>query len=69
MRDRVAVVVSAGLIVSTALTLLVVPAVYSVVPSTVRTRVEEEELRVALAEAERVAAAPPSGSPTSGEGP
>jgi HAE1 family hydrophobic/amphiphilic exporter-1 len=68
LRAPLAVVVSAGLIVSTALTLLVVPAAYSVVPSTVRTRAEEEELRAALAEAERVAAAP-SSVPSTSEGP
>jgi len=55
LRQPLAVVVSAGLVVSTALTLLVIPAVYSLVPSRVRTRAEEEELELVVREAERVA--------------
>jgi HAE1 family hydrophobic/amphiphilic exporter-1 len=62
LRAPLAVVVSAGLIVSTALTLLVVPAVYLVVPSRVRTREEEEDLEAAVVEAERIAAAAPPAS-------
>ena len=54
LRAPLAVVVSAGLVVSTALTLLVIPVVYLVVPSRVRTRAEDEELEAALAQAEAV---------------
>jgi len=68
LRQPLAVVVSFGLAVSTALTLLVIPAVYSLVPSTVRTRAEERELDAAVARAERLAAAgaggPPAEEPT-----
>jgi HAE1 family hydrophobic/amphiphilic exporter-1 len=60
LRQPLAMVVSAGLIVSTALTLLVIPAVYVLVPSRVRTRAEEEELEAVVEEAERIASAPPS---------
>ncbi len=62
LRQPLAVVVSFGLIVSTALTLLVIPAVYDLVPSTVRTRAEEEELEAVVAQAERLATDAPGGS-------
>jgi HAE1 family hydrophobic/amphiphilic exporter-1 len=55
LRQPLALVVSFGLIVSTALTLLVVPAVYVLVPSTVRTRAQDEALAGEVAEAERLA--------------
>jgi predicted RND superfamily exporter protein len=63
LRQPLAVVVSFGLVVSTALTLLVIPAVYAMVPSTVRTRAEEQELDAVVAQAERLAAAGPAGGP------
>ena len=55
LRQPLAVVVSFGLVASTALTLLVVPAVYALVPSRVRTRAEDEELERVLAEAQALA--------------
>lgn len=64
LRQPLAVVVSFGLVVSTALTLLVIPAVYALVPSTVRTRAEDEELDAIIANAERVALAGPAGGPS-----
>lgn len=63
LRQPLAVVVSFGLVVSTALTLLVIPAVYTMVPSTVQTRAEEEQLEAVVAQAERLAAAGPAGGP------
>jgi HAE1 family hydrophobic/amphiphilic exporter-1 len=54
LRQPLAVVVSAGLVVGTALTLLVIPAVYLLVPSRVRTRAEEERLLEAVERADRV---------------
>jgi HAE1 family hydrophobic/amphiphilic exporter-1 len=62
LRQPLAVVVSFGLVVSTALTLLVIPAVYEMFPSTVRTRAEEEELEAIVAAAERRATDAPGGS-------
>ena len=56
LRQPLAVVVSGGLIVSTALTLLVIPVVYALVPSRVRTIAEDEELGLVVREAERLAA-------------
>jgi HAE1 family hydrophobic/amphiphilic exporter-1 len=56
LRQPLAVVVSGGLIVSTALTLLVIPVVYALVPSRVRTIAEDEELGLVIREAERIAA-------------
>ena len=56
LRQPLAVVVSAGLVVSTALTLLVIPAVYALVPSRVRTYAEDEELELVVRQAERIAA-------------
>jgi HAE1 family hydrophobic/amphiphilic exporter-1 len=64
LRQPLAIVVSFGLVASTALTLLVIPAVYHLVPSRVRTHEEDEELQEVLAEAERLATeADPSRSP------
>jgi HAE1 family hydrophobic/amphiphilic exporter-1 len=57
LRQPLALVVSFGLIASTALTLLVVPAAYVLVPSTVRTRAQDEALADEVAEAERMARA------------
>jgi HAE1 family hydrophobic/amphiphilic exporter-1 len=54
LRQPLAVVVSLGLMTGTLLTLLVIPAMYLVVPSRVRTLAEEEDLRAAEAEAERL---------------
>lgn len=48
LRSPLAVVVSTGLVISTALTLLVIPAVYMIVPSSVRTIAEEEEFEEAV---------------------
>lgn len=56
LRTPLAVVVSTGLFLATFLTLLVVPAVYMIVPSSVTTKEEEEDLENALAEAERLEA-------------
>ncbi len=64
LRQPLAVVVSFGLVVSTALTLLVIPAMYALVPSTVRTRAEDEELDAIIASAERIALAGPAGGPS-----
>ena len=50
LRAPMAIVVIWGLVVSTFLTLIVVPAAYMVVPSRVRTVAEDEELERALAE-------------------
>ncbi|MBZ0269707.1 efflux RND transporter permease subunit, partial [bacterium] len=61
LRQPLAIVVSFGLAVSTALTLLVIPAVYALVPSTVRTRAEEEELEAVVTRAERIVAAETAG--------
>ena len=55
LRQPLAVVVSAGLVVSTALTLLVIPAVYALVPSRVRTYAEDRELERVVRQAERMA--------------
>jgi HAE1 family hydrophobic/amphiphilic exporter-1 len=60
LRQPLAVVVSAGLIVSTALTLLVIPVAYALVPSRVRTYAEDEELDLVVREAEKLASAPGS---------
>jgi HAE1 family hydrophobic/amphiphilic exporter-1 len=57
LRQPLALVVSFGLVASTALTLLVVPAAYVLVPSTVRTRAQDEALADEVAEAERMARA------------
>jgi HAE1 family hydrophobic/amphiphilic exporter-1 len=65
LRAPLAIVVSFGLVVSTALTLLVVPAVYLRVPSRVRTRAEEEAVEAEVREAERLAMA---GGPSPGGG-
>jgi HAE1 family hydrophobic/amphiphilic exporter-1 len=54
LRQPLAVVVCVGLMTGTLLTLLVIPAIYLLVPSHVRTRAEEEDLREAVAEAERL---------------
>jgi len=51
LRTPLAVVVSTGLVVSTLLTLLVIPAVYMIVPSKVSTIMEEEELENAISAA------------------
>lgn len=69
LRQPLAVVVSFGLAVSTALTLIVIPAVYSLVPSTVRTRAEEAELDEAVARAERLAATAGAVGPPAEEAP
>jgi HAE1 family hydrophobic/amphiphilic exporter-1 len=53
LRTPLAIVVSAGLVVSTLLTLVVIPALYLVVPSNVTTLIEEEELEQAIQEATR----------------
>jgi hypothetical protein len=68
LRQPLAVVVSVGLLAGTALTLLVIPAMYLVVPSRVRTREEEEDLLAAVTEAERLAAGgtAPGASPAGG---
>ena len=55
LRQPLAVVVSFGLVFGTLLTLLVIPAMYLVVPSRVRTLAEEREMLSQLAEAERIA--------------
>jgi HAE1 family hydrophobic/amphiphilic exporter-1 len=57
LRAPLALVVSTGLVVSTALTLLVIPVVYVLVPSRVRTLAEEDELAEVLVETERLVAA------------
>lgn len=51
LRQPLAVVVSAGLVVATALTLFVIPATYLIVPSKVRTYKEDEEMEAVLREA------------------
>nr|MDJ0840029.1 efflux RND transporter permease subunit [Acidobacteriota bacterium] len=51
LRTPLAVVVSTGLVISTLLTLVVIPAVYMIVPSTVSTVIEEEELENDIAAA------------------
>ena len=48
LRTPLAVVVSWGLVLATLLTLVVVPAVYMIVPSRVSTLIEEEELEAAI---------------------
>ncbi|CAM2068385.1 Efflux RND transporter permease subunit [Sulfidibacter corallicola] len=57
LRQPLAVVVVTGLLVSTLLTLIVVPAAYMIVPSRVRTREEEEEIEAAVQEAAAIEAA------------
>jgi HAE1 family hydrophobic/amphiphilic exporter-1 len=69
LRQPLAIVVSFGLVISTALTLLVIPAVYDLVPSRVRTRAEDDELEATLAEAERVASESDPPRDTGGPGP
>lgn len=66
LRQPLAVVVCVGLMTGTLLTLLVIPAIYLLVPSRVRTRAEEEDLRAAVAEAERLGR---GGQPTPGTQP
>ena len=67
-RQPLAIVVSFGLVISTALTLLVIPVVYDWVPSTVRTKAEDEALDAVVEEAERLArAADPAGTRAAGE--
>lgn len=51
LRAPLAVVVSTGLVVSTLLTLVVIPAIYMIVPTSVRTLEEDRELDEAVAEA------------------
>lgn len=51
LRQPLAVVVTAGLLVSTALTLFVIPITYMAVPSKVRTREEDEAMEAVLKEA------------------
>lgn len=51
LRQPLAVAVSCGLAFSTLLTLVVIPSVYMIVPSTVRTQDEEDELEAVIAEA------------------
>lgn len=51
LRQPMALVVSAGLLVSTLLTLVVIPAAYALVPSRVRTEQEDRDLEAQLAQA------------------
>ena len=53
LRQPLAVVVSFGLAVSTILTLVVIPVVYMMVPSTVRTQAEDDALEAAVRDAQR----------------
>lgn len=62
LRQPLAVVVSAGLIVSTLLTLVVIPVLYLVIPSKVRTKEEDEQLDADIAEAAAAEAALLDGS-------
>ncbi|CAM2009025.1 efflux RND transporter permease subunit [Acanthopleuribacter pedis] len=57
LRQPLAVVVTAGLVVSTLLTLVVIPAAYMIVPSRVRTYEEEAEIEAVVAEAAALEAA------------
>ncbi len=66
LRTPLAIVVSAGLAVATLLTLVVIPAVYMIVPSKVRTRQEEEDLESAIEEAQRVESGHAQPSPAGG---
>lgn len=64
LRQPLAVVVTFGLVFGTLLTLVVIPAVYRVVPSRVRTLAEEREMMRQVEEAERIAR---RGSPATAE--
>ncbi len=64
LRQPLAVVVTFGLVLGTLLTLVVIPAVYRVVPSRVRTLAEEREMLRQVEEAERIAR---RGSPATAE--
>ncbi len=66
LRQPLAVVVTFGLVFGTLLTLVVIPAVYRVVPSRVRTLAEEREMMREVEEAERIAR---RGSPSAAEDP
>lgn len=57
LRRPMAVVVTVGLAVATLLTLVVIPAVYMLVPSRVRSEAEDEQLEAEIREAERLEAA------------
>jgi len=66
LRTPLAIVVSVGLLVATLLTLVVIPAVYMIVPSTVRTQQEEDELEAAIQEAAHIEASHSSPSAAGG---